>query len=233
MKKVLYFEGAGCVPAGEVTNCYIRTAFTNDNGKKIYIEILSYTVTNIDHEKWKRYSEYEVDTILGFCDSCHYITENPSVDDCNKSCLPCARKCNGQFIYTYKGIKNFINKNCNQFIYTYEGIKNFINENCNASFDEIVVLDNLAGYRVFNNNGKKNTQEMYNYGDAFAYDEELTEKCISKVAELSEHFKHIFNQKYDNTSYYIENGVLNVCLNVSEEVRKKAGYTNRRFTVEV
>lgn len=74
---------------------------------------------------------------------------------------------------------------------------------------------------------------MYNYGDTFAYDAELTEKRIAKVAELSEHFKQAFNQEHDNTSYYIENGVLNVCLNVSDNVRKKAGYTNRRFTVEV
>ena len=213
MKKVLYFEGAGCVPAGEVANCRIRTAFTNDDGKKIYIELLSYTVEAIDHKEWKRYSEYEVGTVLGFCDYCHYITDDPSVDDCNKSRLPCER--NGEFIYTY------------------EGIRNFINANCNASFDEIVVLDNLAGYRVFNDNGKKSTLEMYNYGDTFAYDAELTKKRIAKVAELSEHFKQAFNQEHDNTSYYIENGVLNVCLNVSDNVRKKAGYTNRRFTVEV
>lgn len=213
MKKVLYFEGAGFVPAGEVTNCRIRTAFTNDDGKKIYIEFTSYTVTNIDHKKWNRYLGYEVGTVLGFCDYCHYITDDPSVDDCNKSRLSCER--NGQFIYTYESIKNFINKNCN------------------ASFDEIIILDNLAGYRVFNDSGKSNTPEAYNFGDTFAYDAKLTEKRIAKVAELSEHFKQIFNKKSDNTSYYIENGVLNVCLNVSEEVRKKAGYTNRRFTVEV
>lgn len=213
MKKVLYFEGAGCVPAGEVANCRIRTAFTNDYGKKIYIEFTSYTVTNIDHKKWKRSSEYDVSTVLGFCNYCYYITDDPSVDDCNKSCLSCER--NGQFIYTY------------------EGIKNFINANCNASFDEIVVLNDLAGYRVFNTSGKHNTPEAYNYGDTFIYNAELTEKRITKVAELSEHFKRIFNQEYDNTSYYVENGVLTVCLNVSEKMRKKAGYTDRRFTVEV
>ena len=213
MKKVLYFEGAGCVPAGEVTNCRIRTAFTNNDGKKIYIEFISYTVTNIDHKKWNHYLGYEVGTVLGFCDYCHFVTEDPSVDDCNKSRLPCESK--------------------RQFIYTYEGIKNFINENCNASFDEIVVLDNLAGYRVFDGNGKSNTPEAYNYGDTFAYDKELTEKRIAKVAELSEHFKQIFSLKYDNTSYYIENGILKVRLNVSEEARKKTGYANCCFAVEV
>lgn len=34
MSKTLYFEGAGCISAGEVANCRIRTAFTNDDGKK-------------------------------------------------------------------------------------------------------------------------------------------------------------------------------------------------------
>lgn len=212
-KKILYFEGAGCVPAGEVANCRIRTAFTNDNGKKVYIEFISYTVTNIDHKKWKCYSEYEVGTVLGFCDYCHYITDDPNIDDCNKSRLSCER-----------------NK---PFIYTYEGIKNFINENCNASFDEIIVLDNLAGYKVFNDSGKHNTSEHYNFGDTFAYDEELTKKRIAKVAELSEHFKRIFNQKYDNTSYYIENNALTVCINVEKSKRIAAGYTDRKFIVEV
>ena len=212
-KKILYFEGAGCVPAGEVANCRIRTAFTNNNGKKVYIEFTSYTVTKDDHKKYKRYLGHDIGENLGFCDYCHYITDDPKIDDCNKSRLSCER-----------------NK---PFIYTYEGIKNFINENCNASFDEIIVLDNLAGYKVFNDSGKHNTSERYNFGDTFVYDEELTKKRIAKVAELSEHFKRIFNQKYDNTSYYIENNALTVCINVEKSKRIAAGYTNRKFIVEV
>ena len=211
--RTLYFEGAGCIPSGEVINCRIRSAFTNNDGKKIYIEFTSYTVTEYDHKHYKRYFEYEAGAVLGFCDACYYITDDPSIDDCNKSRLFCER-----------------NKH---FIYTYEGIKNFINENCNASFDEIVVLDNLAGYKVFNDNGRNNTPEAYNYGDIFAYDEELTKKRILKVAELSKHFKRIFNQQYDNTSYYIEDGLLKVCLNVTDKARQKAGYKDRRFIVEV
>ena len=213
MSKTLYFEGAGCAPCGEVANCRIRTAFTNDDGKKIYIEFTSYTVEKIDHKKWKRYSEYEVGAVLGFCNCCYYITDDPSVDDCNESRLPC--ECNGWFIYTY------------------EGIKNFINENCNASFDKIVVLDNLAGFRVHNDSGKYNTSECYNFGDTFVYNEELTKKRIEKVAELKKHFTKIFNQRYDNTSYYIENNALTVCINVAESKRIAAGYTDRKFIVEV
>ncbi len=40
MPKTLYFEGAGCVPRGEVENCRIRTAFHHYNGRGIYVEII-------------------------------------------------------------------------------------------------------------------------------------------------------------------------------------------------
>ena len=198
MSKTLFFEGAGCVTCGEVANCRIRTAFTNNDDKKVYIEFTSHTVTGEN---------------LGFCDSCHYITDDPSIDDCNESRLKCERS--------------------GALPYTYEGILNFVNENCNASFDEIVVLDNLAGYRVHNNSGKYNTSARYNFGDVFEYNEDLTKKRIKKVAELKEYFKTLFNQRYDNTSYYIENNALTVCINVEESKRIAAGYKNRVFTVNV
>lgn len=38
-KKVLYFEGAGCVPCNDVENCRIRTAFTNKEGKKFILNL--------------------------------------------------------------------------------------------------------------------------------------------------------------------------------------------------
>lgn len=47
-----------------------------------------------------------------------------------------------------------------------------MNENCNADFGEIVVLDNLAGFRV-HHKGKYNTPERYNFGDIFNYDADL------------------------------------------------------------
>ena len=213
MSKTLFFEGAGSVSRGEVANCRIRTAFTNDDGKKIYIEFTSYEVTKEDHKRYKRHFEYEVGTVLGFCNYCHYITDNPEIDDDNYSRLPIRNK---------------------NFVYTYEGIKNFVNENCNASFDEIVVLDNLAGYRVHNNSGKHNTAERYNFGDTFVYDEELTKKRIEKVADLKKHFTKIFNQRYDNTSYYIDNNKLIARIGVSDEALRKANWTSgRQLIIEV
>lgn len=96
------------------------------------------------------------------CDSCHYITDDPDIDDCNYSRLSCER-----------------NSNIERKKYTKENILAFVNEHCNADFDEIVVLDDLAGYRVFAD-GKRDTPEMYNFGDVFQYDEELTHKRRKK-----------------------------------------------------
>lgn len=214
MKKILYFEGAGCVPCNDVENCRIRTAFTNKDGKKIYIEFLN-------GYKHTRKGNGKVVSEPGYlsCDSCHYITDDPEIDDCNKSRLSCER-----------------NSEMEKVKYTKENILAFVNENCNADFDEIVVLDSLAGYRVFadlEDPKKRNTSEMYNFGDVFNYDVELTKKRREKVEEMKKKFCVLFNQKYDNTSYFIRNNQLIVRINVEEKKRITAGYTEREFIVEV
>lgn len=216
--KTLYFEGAGCVPSNDVENCRIRTAFTNKEGKKIYLELISGCIrTKIEYgkngRKLKNPKWITEDGYL-WCDFCHYITDDPTIDDCNYNRLPCERNMEDNLKYTKENILDFVNKNCN------------------ADFDNIVVLDNLAGYRVFAD-GKHDTFAMYNFGDEFEYDAELTEKRIAKVNELKEKFCKLFDQKYDNTSYYIKDGKLMVCINVEEKKRIKAGYTERRFSVEV
>ena len=109
-----------------------------------------------------------------------------------------------------------------------------MNQYCNADFDEIVVLDNLAGYRVFADTNKCNTSEGYNFGDVFNYDEDLTRRRRAKVEEMKKEFCILFNQKYDNTSYYIENGKLVARIGVSDKVLKESGWTGeRKFVVEV
>lgn len=150
------------------------------------------------------------------CDSCHYITEDPNIDDCNYSTLPCKR-----------------NSNIERKKYTKENILAFVNEYCNADFNEIVILDDLAGYRVFAD-GKRDTQEMYNFGDVFQYDEELTHKRREKVESMKKEFCQLFNQKYDNTSYYIEDGKLIARIGVSDNALKKAKWNKgRKFIVEL
>lgn len=221
MKKTLYFEGAGCVPCNDVENCRIRTAFTNRDGKKIYIELLSgYKHTKIEYgkngRKLKHPKMISEDGYL-FCDFCFYITEDPEIDDCNKSRLSCER-----------------NQEMEKVKYTKENILSFVNENCNADFEDVVILDDLAGFRV-HADGKRNTPEAYNYGDLFNYDAELTRRRREKVEEMKKEFCVLFNQKYDNTSYWIDdNGNLTARINTYEEALKKANWTKgRQFIVEV
>lgn len=220
-KKVLYFEGAGLVSSNDVENCRIRTAFTNKEGKKVYIEFLSgYKHTLVEYDKngtkLKQPKTISEDGYL-LCDYCHYITDDPKIDDCNYSRLGCER-----------------NQEIEKMKYTKENILLFVNKYCNADFSDIVVLDNLAGFRVFAD-GKNNTFTAYNYGDEFYYDKELTEKRIEKVKELKEYFSKLFNQEFDNTSYYInKDKQLEVKINVSDSALKKAKWNKERiFTVEV
>ena len=205
MGKVLYFEGAGWVDCNNVGNCRIRTAFTNDEGKKVYVEF----------SNGIRYIENKVAFNYISCLSCFYITDDPSVDDENKNWMKCEKK------------KTF------EIEYTKENILKFVNEECNCSFDEIIVLDYLAGYRVFSDSKKHDCFESYNFGDEFNYNAGITNKRIEKVKQMREYFKNVFNQKYDNTSYYISNNKLICSINVPENQRIKAGYNERVFELVV
>lgn len=220
MKKTLYFEGAGCVSCNDVENCRIRTAFTNKDGKKIYIELLSGCKnTKIEYDKnGKKLKNPKWISEEGYltCDYCFYITEDPTIDDCNQSALDCEH-----------------NQNIEKVKYTKENILAFVNQYCNADFEEIVILDDLAGYRVHADSGKYNTPERYNFGDVFNYNADLTKRRREKVEEMKKNFCNLFNQEYDNTSYYIENNKLTVCINVGERKRIAAGYIERKFVVEV
>ncbi len=223
MKNILYFEGAGCVPCNDVENCRIRTAFTNKEGKKVYIEFLSGCKhTKVEYEKnGRKLKNPKWVSENGYlsCDSCHYITDDPEIDDCNKSRLECER-----------------NQEIGKVKYTKEKLA-FVNEHCNADFDEIVVLDNLAGYRIFTdieNPKKRNTLAMYNFGDVFNYDMELTRKRREKVDEMKKEFCVLFDQKYDNTSYFVENGELVARICISDKILKESGWAKgRKFIVEV
>jgi hypothetical protein len=117
--------------------------------------------------------------------------------------------------------------------YTKQNILDFVNENCSADFDEIVILDPLAGYRVHSDQGKYNTSERYNFGDTFNYDAALTKRRRARVEEMKKEFCILFNQEHDNTSYYIENNKLTVCINVEERKRIAAGYAERKFVVDL
>ena len=153
-----------------------------------------------------------------FCDSCHYITDDPKINDCMESRLPCERN-----LYIKK------------VRYTKENILNFVNTYCNADFEEVVVLHNLAGYRVFSDCQKKGTSAAYRYGDEFPYDAELTLKRRKKVEEMKKEFCELFHQQRDNTSYWVDDlGQLNVKINTYQTALDAANWTKgRHFIVEV
>lgn len=121
--KVLYFEGAGCVPRGEVSNCRIRTAFHLNNGQPVYLEIIGTEVTKHSGDTVKMYGPY-----AGIVQSCFEIHAADACEDENAHTIQ-------------RGIS---------FRYTYADILRFVNS-LGASFDRVEVLD--SGYRVFDSDG--------------------------------------------------------------------------------
>lgn len=119
-KKVLYFEGAGCVPRGDVENCRIRTAFINDEGTRIYLEIISLEVTKNTSESLKRFKN------AGLVDHCHHILGGEPTNDWDMFHI----ERNVSFEYCKKEILNLVNKKLH------------------CSFDEMIVTDMFDGYHV-------------------------------------------------------------------------------------
>lgn len=124
--KTLFFEGAGCVPRGDVENCRIRTAFYNKEGREIYLEL-----SGIESNKYTAKSLANF-TNIGFVDYCHYITED--LDDCNKSCV--------------REVPTGLLVERKHFEYSKDGILKFVNDILFCDFDNIKICDVFDGYQV-------------------------------------------------------------------------------------
>lgn len=94
--KVLYFEGAGCVPRGDVENCRIRTSFLNDEGKQFYLELSSFDVTK---HTAKRYKGFTNVTVIDYCYEVDAEGEKLRIDTERK-----------EFEYTKANILEYVNK---------------------------------------------------------------------------------------------------------------------------
>jgi hypothetical protein len=192
--KTLYFEGAGCVPRGEVENCRIRTAFHTNKGEAVYLEILGFEVTKNSRPSLKKY------TNAGFIDSCFYIKGD---DDENK--------------HSIKGMRD------QSFEYTKAEILNVVNS-LGCSFDEVVILPDLAGYRVFKDDGGQ-SNDGYNFGDEFSYNAERT----ARAEEIKAYFYALEKsegKQYPNFSLWVDGqdpGMLHL-------LRHFPGY-NRHWTI--
>lgn len=136
MTKVLYFEGAGWEEADSskatIGNCRIRTAFTNDEGQKIYLELSAGHI----------YNKKEVERYFINVEHVFYITGDK--DDCNIS----------KINFDWKETKE-------NYDYTVKDITKWINKNLNCSFDTIKVLTDLAGYRVHKGNREYNLADDF------------------------------------------------------------------------
>lgn len=167
LTKTLYFEGAGCVPRGEVENCRIRTAFHNDKGDAIYLEIMGVEVTK---HNTKRYPGVDY---VGFVDSCHYILGD---DDENNHVIH--------------------HRNTKTFEYTKANILSFVNS-LGCSFSKVVILPDLAGYRVFREDGG------YNFGDEFKFNAELTARA-EKIKTYFYELEKSEGKEFPNFSLWVD-----------------------------
>ena len=144
MKKILLFEGAGCVPRGDLENCRIRTAFTNDAGERIYLEI-----TGSERTKYTpaRLAEYENAAHVWHCFN---ITDETPNDDCNLHRIIEPHE---------RGSLERAN-----FEYSRAALLRWVNANLHCSFEGISISDGFApgAYRVFGDQPNKyNFMEDY------------------------------------------------------------------------
>lgn len=178
--KTLYFEGAGIVPRGDLENCRIRTAFKLDNGSKVYLEVTGFPAD-------KRYKKY---TNMATVDYLHFITGD--IDDCNKN-----------RIYDKDGSAI---ERVKHFEYNRKNLLQFVND-LGASFDNIVILPDLAGYRVHKSG------HGYNFADEFIYNEERT-KQAEKIKQWFYDQEKAKGKKFPCFSIWFDNVNENETLNV-------------------
>lgn len=169
-KKILYFEGAGCVPRGDVENCRIRTAFINDEGKKIYLEMMGI------ERNVRAIGNVILYKNIGFVDHCHYITDDKRKDDQNECRLSIERTV--------------------EFDYCKQEILNLINEKLHCSFEEMIVTDIFDGYHVHAKERGYNLMDDFMYRPEHAekarkafhkIDMEIREKLGEKYSKVSLH----------------------------------------------
>lgn len=137
------FEGAGCVPRGELENCRIRTAFTNDEGKRIYLEI---TGDEAGKHTPERLRVFECAAHVWHCFEC--TDETPNHD------------CEAHRVLDPQG-KPFERYN---FEYSRAGILEFVNKHLHCSFEDIAICDGFipGAYRVHGDrHGERNLMENY------------------------------------------------------------------------
>ena len=93
--RTLFFEGAGCTPRGDVENCRIRTAFTNDDGDMVYLELSGMEVTKNTAPKFQKFQN------AAFVDYCYIHADGEAVKGFKLERV--------NFEYSKQEILNFVN----------------------------------------------------------------------------------------------------------------------------
>ena len=239
MEKVLWFEGAGCegTQRNDVPNCRIRTVFVNNDERWVYLEIFEGHVSKESAKSYAGKAGWKAGDSYCIVDSAFYLTDDPEIDDANHSRISIDVH-SGWHRWYWGGCKD---GNVWDTVkpYTMDGILRIVNEDCHASFDRIEVsTDVLAGYYVFRDNNKHHTHEHYNRGDLFKYDKHTHDLMLAKRAELMEYHKRVFDERFDNTSYWnasdgsYTSQLMNVHVSVCKSKFERV-YKQRDFVIDV
>lgn len=139
-KKILYFEGAGCVPRGDLPNCRIRTAFYNDRGTLFYLEVNGFEVNRWTPDHLRGFEN------LGSIMHCRTIYYGKNENNFDR------HKIEGKV----------------HFEYSEAGLLKMINDKLCCSFTDIFVGDLFDGYRVHGPNHTYIPMESYPWNPARA-----------------------------------------------------------------
>ncbi|GCD12601.1 hypothetical protein [Clostridium tagluense] len=173
--KTLLFEGAGMEYTDEesnIGNYRIRTAFINNEGKQIYLEMGRSPVYEASgkSKKMKIISEW------GTCIS-HLFYITGDTKDCNIN----------KIYYSHEELRN-------NFKYNKEDVIKIINKLCNTSFETLEVLDHMEGYGVHKDN------EGYNLMDNHIINRKRTIARTKAFNDIDMDYRRKLNEKYSKIS---------------------------------
>lgn len=159
----LLLEESGAVPRGGLSNCRIRTAFTNDAGKRIYFEAQGVSKPPKGDRYRKAFAGIPWED-YGSTDFAFEITGQH--DDINQRRLP-------QQQHAGRPV------DLGEFPYTSQGLLDYINRQFGCSFDAVKIV-NDGSYRVHGPDG-------YTFGDGTGQQEPRAVEDRNAVLERIRH----------------------------------------------
>lgn len=187
--KTLYFCGMGmdfyeeASKQSDVGNFRIRTAFTNLDGKRIFLEMGNCTRYDFSKKKPEKETDYAL-----CIDHLFEIINNDGTDDENETRIK----------FDWKAVR--------ELDYSKADITAWINENLNCDFETIEVLDWSYGYRPNGNHSTYNLMENAEINHERANARRVAYKEIDKEYRkaLGQKYSKISLQKMDDDSITVK-----------------------------